>query len=174
MAAPNLEAPQTRLLGLLAPVLAKVAELAPEHRRSPEAARELEAILESTFPWAGPVVQEIGREIGRGVAEGWLCNRGDENARFSRVAKPGPSTHGLSVDVVDMIGDAAEHTHPNGEVTIGFPAEQGTRAQFEARPPAWVFLPPGSRHVPRVAGGRMHLVYFLPGGAVEWHFAENR
>jgi hypothetical protein len=31
-----------------------------------------------------------------------------------------------------------------------------------------VVFPPDSAHVPTVTGGRMLIVYFLPGGAVEW------
>jgi hypothetical protein len=122
--------------------------------------------------------------VATGVRDGWLCDRGEPNARFSRIAKPGAATHGMSVDVVSLQGRAVEHSHPKGEVTIGFIAPSGTvrdpasgdpltreGATFDGRPPGWVFLPPGSRHVPSVVGARMHLVYFLPDGAVEWHMA---
>lgn len=160
-------APQ-QLLALLDPILARVAALAPHTRRDATAVAQLEAALEREFPYAGAQVQEIGREIERGIAEGWLCDRGDASARFSRVAKAGPATHGLSIDVVSMVGDAAEHSHPLGEVTLGF-ASGPDSCQFEGRAPGWVFLPPESRHVPRVTGERMHLIYFLPEGAVVWH-----
>ena len=30
-------------------------------------------------------------------------------------------------------------------------------------------MPAGSTHTPTVTGPRMHLLYFLPDGAVEWH-----
>lgn len=156
------------LLELLEPILARVAALEPHTRRDPAAVAALEAALEHEFPYAGTHVQEIGREIERGIAEGWLCDRGDASARFSRVAKASPATHELSIDVVSMVGDAAEHTHPLGEVTLGF-ASGPDSCQFEGRAPGWVFLPPESRHVPRVTGERMHLVYFLPKGSVVWH-----
>ena len=166
-------APSAHLLALLEPILARVAALDPAARHSPEAIRELEAILEDEFPHDGPQVQEIGAALARGVREGWLANRGEDDSRFSRVAKAGPETHGLSIDVVSMIGPAVAHTHPQGEVTLGFPAEgvlDPHSCQFEERAPAWVFMPPGSRHIPTVTGARMNLVYFLPNGAVEWHF----
>lgn len=170
--------PEARLRELLAPVLAKVAALDPGSRDTAERVAELEAELEAAFPFAGEHVQAIGAEIARGVEEGWLCNRGEAHARFSRLAKPTPETHDLSIDVVSLIGDAVEHTHPRGEVTIGFRAsdaqaqsddERGGAPQFDGRGTGWVFLAPGSRHVPRVKGHRMNLVYFLPGGAVQWH-----
>ncbi|MFV8754546.1 DUF4863 family protein [Nannocystaceae bacterium ST9] len=165
-------APNARLLELLDPILARVAALDPASCTEPERTMQLEATLEHEFPHAGEHAQAIAREIERGIAEGWLCDRGDASARFSRLAKPSPATHGMSIDVVSMLGEGLEHTHPKGEVTLGFPAERQPGAhscQFEARPPAWVFLPPGSRHVPRVIGERMNLIYFLPDGAAEWH-----
>ncbi|MFO7564626.1 MAG: DUF4863 family protein [Enhygromyxa sp.] len=160
------------LLTLLSPILARVAELDVEQRTTPEAIGELEAALEREFPHASPQVQAIGDLLARGVEQGWLADRGAPEARFGRLAKPSPATCGLSIDVVSMIGAGVEHSHPRGEVTLGFPAEpHNTQAcHFEARPPGWVVLGPSSRHVPTVTGARMNLIYFLPGGAVEWHF----
>lgn len=165
--------PTAQLLSLLAPMLARVVELDVEHRTTPESIGELEATLEREYPHASPPVQAIGELLARGVREGWLADRGSPEARFGRVAKPGPSTHGLSIDVVSMIGAGVEHSHPRGEVTLGFVADPQKTEQschFEARPPGWVVLGPGSRHVPTVTGARMNLIYFLPGGAMEWHF----
>jgi hypothetical protein len=165
-----------RLLALLSPILARVAELDVESRTTPEAIHELEATLEHEYPYAGAQVQAIGELLALGVKAGWLADRGTPDARFGRVAKPGPATHGLSIDVVSMLGAGVEHSHPRGEVTLGFVAEgqvgEDTRqsCHFEARPPGWVVLGPSSRHVPTVTGARMNLIYFLPGGAVEWHF----
>jgi hypothetical protein len=170
------------LLAALAPILARVAELELEQRRDPDSLRALEATLEREFPYASERVQTIGDLLARGVREGWLADRGAPDARFGRVAKPGPATHGLSIDVVSMIGTGVDHTHPRGEITLGFQSEPESGApakgqmdsaqtcHFEARPPGWVVLGPGSRHVPTVTGARMNLIYFLPGGAVDWHF----
>lgn len=163
----------SQLLDRLEPLLARVAALGVAALESPEQLRELEATLEREFPHAGAQVQALGQLIARGVHEGWLADRGAPEARFGRIAKPSPRTHELSVDLVSMIGSGVEHTHPRGEVTLGFladPAESGLSGQFEARPPGWVVLGPGSRHVPTVTGARMNLLYFLPGGAVGWHF----
>lgn len=164
-------APTQHLLELLDPILARFAALEPDTRRDAAGVAAVEAALEHAFPYAGEHVQAIGRELARGIAAGWLCDRGDAVARFSRVAKAGPATHELSIDVVSMDGDAIEHTHPSGELTLGFASDPAKpdSCQFEGRAPGWVFLPPDSRHVPRVTGGRMHLVYFLPRGAVVWH-----
>lgn len=174
------------LLELLAPILARVSGLDIASHQSKTDLRTLEATLEHEFPHAGEHVQAIGRAIERGIAAGELANRGEPDARFSRVAKPSPASCGLSIDIVSMIGAGLEHTHPAGEITIGFPAQPSSASsgepgalgggeasnqacRFEGRAPGWVCLGPGSRHVPRVEGERMNLLYFLPGGAVEWH-----
>ena len=157
------------LLELLAPILARVAELDIGSHHSKTEVRTLEATLEHEFPYEGEHVQAIGRTIERGIAAGELANRGEGDSRFSRLAKPSPQNHGLSIDIVSMVGAGLEHTHPAGEITIGFPAQPGSTCRFEDRAPGWVCLAPGSRHVPRVDGERMNLIYFLPGGAVEWH-----
>jgi hypothetical protein len=163
----------TPLLTALAPILARVAELDLDALTSPEQVAALEAELEREFPHAGAQVQGIAELIARGVREGWLADRGAPEARFSRVAKPSPATHELSIDVVSMLGSGVEHTHPRGEITLGFPADPAAypaqSCQFEARAPGWVVLPPNSRHIPTVTGARMNLIYFLPGGAVDWH-----
>jgi hypothetical protein len=161
--------PTQELLELLAPILARVAALDIASHATRTDLRTLEATLEHEFPYAGEHVQSIGRTIDRGIAAGEFANRGEPDARFSRIAKPSPDTSGLSIDIVSMVGSGLEHTHPRGEITIGFPVQDGSSCRFEDRAPGWVCLAPGSRHVPRVDGERMNLLYFLPAGAVEWH-----
>lgn len=101
-------------------------------------------------------------------AEGWLTPKeaAPNGVWFGRVAKPSELTAGFSIDAVDMEGEAAEHTHPLGEVSFCVAREGEPR--FDGHPPGWVVLPPGSHHTPTVRGGRMLIVYFLPEGAVEW------
>lgn len=158
--------PRAALLEILDPVLAAVAELRPDAREDPAAVAELEDALARRFPIDGAVARSIGAHLEAGVADGWLCERGDPDARFSRLAKASPANHDLSIDVVRLRGPGLRHAHPRGEVTLGFAVEGAPR--FEGREPGWIFLPPGSAHVPEVTGGRMNLIYFLPGGAVRW------
>jgi hypothetical protein len=99
--------------------------------------------------------------------DGLVPKRAGPQVRFGRVAKPSEATFGLSIDAVDMAGAAAEHTHPNGEVSLCFATEGDPR--FLGHPEGWVVVPPGSRHVPTVTGGRMRILYFLPDGAMVWH-----
>lgn len=157
------------LLELLGPILARVSRSAPAERTTEADARALRDQLEHDFPYEGELAQAIGAALQRGVEEGWLCNRGEQGARFSRVAKACEDTCGLSVDVVALEGAALAHRHPQGEVTLGFPAPgSGSEARFDGHPPGWVVMPAGSTHTPTVTHGRMHLIYFLPSGSIEW------
>ena len=102
-----------------------------------------------------------------GVAEGWLCNRENAGIRFSRPVKPSPATQNLSVDAVVMDRVAGpKHTHTNGEINLCF-TEDGD-AKFCGHAEGWVVFPRGSTHVPVVTDGRMLILYFLPGGAIEF------
>ncbi len=98
-------------------------------------------------------------------AAGWLTPKEAGGVKFGRLSRADATTHGLSIDAVDMSGPAAgAHTHPRGEVElcidlVGEPAFDGRRQRFIA-------YPPGSRHVPTVSGGRMLILYFLPGGEI--------
>lgn len=85
---------------------------------------------------------------------------------FGRVAKTGEETSGQSIDAVDIEGAGAEHTHPRGEVSFCIPLSG--EPVFEGASEGWVVLAPGSHHTPTVTGGRMLIVYFLPGGEVKW------
>lgn len=159
-----------RLLSQLTPVLDLVAALPLSSCRDADAAAELAARLQAALPAEGPQAQAIGQALREGIAAGWLCDRGEPSARFSRVAKASPDTRELSIDVVALEGPALRHRHPRGEVTLGVPVDptaEGSR--FDGHPPGWVVMPAGSVHTPTVTGPRMALLYFLPGGAVEWN-----
>jgi hypothetical protein len=161
--------PRLALLRDLAPVLELVAALPLDECRDPEAAARLTAGLQASLPAEGPVAQAVGAALRQGIHDGWLCDRGEPTARFSRVAKAGPQSRDLSIDVVALEGPALRHGHPRGEVTLGFTVDpEASGSRFDGHPPGWVVMPAGSAHVPTVTGPRMALLYFLPGGAVDW------
>lgn len=162
-------APTQALLERLDPILQRVAALPLDDCHDAEAAAELAAELDRAVPADGPDAQALGQVLRDGVRDGWLCDRGDPSARFCRVAKASPATHDLSIDVVALEGPALRHRHPRGEVTLGFVAQPGeTGARFDGHPPGWVVMPADSTHVPTVTGPRMILLYFLPGGSMDW------
>jgi len=149
---------RTELLELLEEVAATVAGIDPA---APDAAARLEA----AHPFRSPGMRRVRALAKVGVEQGWLLPReAGTEVRFGRLAK---DLRGHAVDCVLMSGRALGHTHPRGEVNIGF-AWEGEAPRFDGQPEGWIVFPPGSHHVPTVTGGRMLFVYFLPGGEVVW------
>jgi hypothetical protein len=93
-----------------------------------------------------------------------LCPREVGTARFGRLSA---DRNGFSVDTVLSSGKGIKHTHPAGEVNWCF-AFSG-EPTFDGHPPGWVVYAPKTTHPANVQGGSMFMVYFLPGGQIEWH-----
>jgi len=129
--------------------------------------QELENDLNHRFASGGATYQAILNSCERAIAAGWMCNREAGGIKYGRVIKQGPATHGFSVDVVDMPPIAGpHHAHPNGEIDLIMPLEDGAR--FDGRGAGWLVYGPGSAHSPTVTGGRALILYLLPGGAIEF------
>jgi hypothetical protein len=113
---------------------------------------------------------EAAKKVGVGLRtlldSGKIADRGAPPVRWSRVAKAGPETRDLSIDVVLMTGAGPRHRHPGGEVNFCLALDGAPR--FDGQEPGWVVFPPGSSHVPTVEGGTMLIVYLLPGGQIEF------
>ncbi len=148
------------LVHRLSRVLAVVKDIDPA---DPNAA----ATLSARLPLHGPELSELAALVRAGVEQGSWANRGELPVLWSRVAKADhPGTHGLSIDAVSMTGPGPGHAHPQGEIDLCF-AVSGA-PHFDGHEPGWVVYPPGSWHVPTVSGGQMDILYFLPGGAIEF------
>jgi hypothetical protein len=129
--------------------------------------RQLEDDLNRRLPPTGPEYQAVFQSCRAAIEAGWMCNRQNGAVKFGRVIKPGPATHGFSVDVVDMPPLAGpHHTHPNGEIDLIMPLETG--AAFDGRGAGWLVYGPASAHSPTVTTARALVLYLLPGGAIEF------
>lgn len=147
------------LIGLVSPIAALCAGQAVD--------AALERRLAADFPADGAVVAAIERCLSEGIAAGRFCDREAGGIRFSRPARPGPATSGLSIDVVTY-GDLAgpRHRHPTGEIDLILPIDASAR--FDGRGRGWLVYPPGSIHAPTVSGGRAIVLYLLPEGRIEF------
>jgi hypothetical protein len=146
------------LLEALAPVLEIVRTVDPA---DPQAA----AILSERLPLDDPRIAAVARTLRAAVAAGEnVCHREAGGVRYSRVLKAAGDD--LSVDAVHMSAPGPGHLHPNGEMDLCF-ATDGTPT-FDGNAPGWTVYPPGSWHVPTVASGTMDILYFLPGGAIQF------
>ncbi|MFM2053407.1 MAG: hypothetical protein RL456_1444 [Pseudomonadota bacterium] len=114
-----------------------------------------------------PTYRRLAEEIALGVAEGWLCNREGGGIRYGRIFKTADDLAGCSVDVVDMADIVGpHHRHPQGEIDLIVPVDADAR--FDGRGAGWLVYGPGSAHRPTVSGGRAHVLYLLPQGAIEF------
>ncbi|MBL4848879.1 MAG: DUF4863 family protein [Planctomycetes bacterium] len=126
----------------------------------PQAAR---AIVCERLPLGSEPLTALRAAAETGAAEGWLLSREAGGIRFGRAAK---DLHGFSVDAVLMAGPGPRHRHPKGEIDLCF--TQRGEARFDGEPEGWVVYGPDSVHVPTVRDGEMLILYFLPGGAIEF------
>jgi hypothetical protein len=127
----------------------------------------LAAELNAALPGDGAEVAAIAEACRNGIAAGWMCNREAAGIRYGRVVKPGPATHGFSVDVVEMNDVAGpRHRHPNGEIDLVMPLSPAAR--FDGHGAGWVVYGPDSEHRPTVTGGRALVLYLLPQGAIDF------
>lgn len=118
---------------------------------------------ESAAAFAGDMIAAIRKAALAHIDSEWLMPKQAGGVRFGRVAK---ELAGYSVDCVYMSGPGPRHRHPNGEIDLCF-ATKG-EARFDGQPEGWVVYGKGSAHVPTVADGEMLILYFLPGGAIEF------
>ena len=123
--------------------------------------------LNRRFAPESEAFQAIEAACHEAIRDGWMCSQGSEGRRFGRVIEPGPDTHDLSVDVVqlrDIVGP--HHSHPTGEVCMTMPVTP--TAKFDGQGAGWCVNEPGSAHHPTVSDGEALVLYLLPGGQIEF------
>jgi hypothetical protein len=149
----------TEFSELVAPITAHI------HGRPLDAA--LEADLQSAFPAEGTAFRAIRAACDDAIAAGWMCSQGSAGRKFGRVIEPTPSTHQLSVDVVELTDIAGpHHRHPTGEICLVMPVTSG--ATFDGRGAGWLVYGPGTAHRPTVRNGKALVLYMLPDGVIEF------
>ncbi len=127
----------------------------------------LERDLNEAFPPGGEGFAAIEAACRNAIDAGWMCAEGAPGRRFGRIIEPGPASHGLSVDVVDLENIVGpHHRHPTGEVCMIMPADD--TARFDGAAKGWKVYEPGSAHNPTVTGGKALVLYLLPDGQIEF------
>lgn len=126
-------------------------------------AADAAAQAERAAPFAGAAVAAVKAAALASIDSPWLLPKAQGGIRFGRVAK---DLLGFSVDAVLMDVPGPKHRHGNGELDLCFATKGDPR--FDGKPAGWVVYGKGSVHVPTVKGGEMLILYFLPGGAIEF------
>lgn len=122
------------------------------------------AQAERAAAFQGPMVQKVREAAVAAIGSDWLLPKAQGGIRFGRVAK---DLVGFSVDAVLMDVPGPKHRHPNGEIDLCFTTKGEPR--FDGKPAGWVVYGKNSVHVPTVRGGEMLILYFLPGGAIDFN-----
>ena len=119
--------------------------------------------LSSELPLESESISLIRKLAELGAGEDWLLPMEKGAVRFGRLtASFGP----FSVDAVLMSGPGPKHRHPRGEIDLAF-AQKGSPV-FDGHAEGWVVYGEGTAHIPTVSAGEMLILYFLPGGEIEW------
>ncbi len=148
--------PIDHFLGLLQPLAAQLRHVDVD---AADAARRVQRLL----PFRGGLVSAVRAAALAAIDTPWLLPKENGGIRFGRLTK---NLVGFSVDAVLMDQPGPRHRHPNGEIDLCF-ARRGS-PRFHAAPEGWVVYGKDSVHVPTVSGGEMLILYFLPGGAIEF------
>lgn len=154
----------TELLAALQPILDRIRLV--DLSLTPADLQAQRDDLQREFPLDGTELSLVRTLVEAGLEEGWLCPRENAGIRFGRLAKASAATQGFAIDAVDMSGPGPGHTHPRGEIDLCLPIEGSPG--FDGSPPGWTLYGPDSWHVPTVSGGRMAILYFLPGGEIRF------
>ena len=118
---------------------------------------------ERAAAFGGPMVAAIATAAKASIGSEWLLPKSQGGIRFGRVAK---DLEGFSVDAVLMDKPGPQHRHPNGEIDLCFATKGEPR--FDNHAAGWVVYGRNSTHVPTVSAGEMLILYFLPGGAIDF------
>jgi hypothetical protein len=121
------------------------------------------AAVARAVPFTSPEVTAVREAAFAAVDSTWLLPKAAGGIRFGRVVK---DLLGFSVDCVLMDKPGPRHRHPNGEIDLCF--TRSGEPRFDGKPEGWVVYGKKSEHVPTVRGGEMLILYFLPGGAIEF------
>jgi hypothetical protein len=119
--------------------------------------------VERLAPFRGELVGRIRAAAVAAVDSAWLLPKANAGIRFGRVAK---DLAGMSVDAVLMDQPGPKHRHPNGEIDLCFTLRGN--ATFDGNAEGWVVYGRDTTHVPTVRAGQMLILYFLPGGAIDF------
>ena len=156
-----------------AELLERVCKLCESIRAMPLDAT-LEARLNREYGEGTESYARLVQLLKLGVEEGWVAYADIEGKdyRRGRIAEPSRETSNMSVEsglLRDVKGEY--HCHTNGEINMIIPLEEG--AQFCGHGAGWRVFPPMSEHFPTVTG-RALMMYFLPGGEIEYRTPPSR
>ncbi|KAI0018660.1 p-hydroxylaminobenzoate lyase [Xylariomycetidae sp. FL0641] len=150
--------------------------------------KDLEARLNAQYGPGTPYYEDFCALVRRqGLTEGWVAETelAGRTYRRGKIAVPSAATRYFSITAVYMEPPAAAaaddvfagqyHAHPYGEINCVVPvdAERDAGAQLEGmqgwQGAGWTSPGPGTHHYPRVRGGAVVALFFLPAGRIAYN-----
>lgn len=149
--------------------------------------KELEARLNKTHGPGTPFYEDLCRYIRQGLDEGWVASLEVDGRRYRRgkIAEPSEATRFFSITAVYMDSGHCEdhdegggspffsgqyHKHPYGEINCVIQLDETAQLQGMSgwQGAGWTSPGPGTHHYPRVRGGRLVALFFLPAGRITY------
>ncbi|KAK8054239.1 p-hydroxylaminobenzoate lyase [Apiospora saccharicola] len=126
--------------------------------------KELEARLNQSHGPGTPFYEDFCRYIREGLDEGWVASLEVDGRRYRRgkIAEPSEATRFFSI--------TAYHKHPYGEINCVVQLDDTAQLQGMSgwQGAGWTSPGPGTHHYPRVRGGRLVALFFLPAGRITY------
>ncbi|KAK8115507.1 p-hydroxylaminobenzoate lyase [Apiospora sp. TS-2023a] len=148
--------------------------------------KELEARLNQSHGPGTPFYEDFCRYIREGLDEGWVASLEIDGRRYRRgkIAEPSEATRFFSITAVYMESASCEdpngeglpifsgqyHKHPYGEINCVVQLDETAQMQGMSgwQGAGWTSPGPGTHHYPRVRGGRLVALFFLPAGRITY------
>ncbi|KAK8124225.1 hypothetical protein PG999_004143 [Apiospora kogelbergensis] len=149
--------------------------------------KDLEARLNKEHGPGTPYYEDLCRYIRQGLDEGWVAALEVDGKRYRRgkIAEPSEATRFFSVTAVYMDSEDADadkageerpffsgqyHKHPYGEINCVVQLDDTAQLQGMNgwQGAGWTSPGPGTHHYPRVRGGRLVALFFLPAGRITY------
>ncbi|KAI0470639.1 p-hydroxylaminobenzoate lyase [Xylariaceae sp. FL0804] len=152
--------------------------------------KELEARLNRDYGPGNAYYDEFCALIREGLGEGWVGETEISGRKYrrGRIALPSAATRFFSITTVYMDSDEVfagqYHAHPYGEINCvvqvddedrqgqGQGQGQGKNPELEGmqgwQGAGWTSPGPGTHHYPRVRGGAVVALFFLPAGRISY------
>ncbi|KAK6855035.1 p-hydroxylaminobenzoate lyase [Apiospora arundinis] len=154
--------------------------------------KDLEARLNQDHGPGTPYYEDFCRYIRQGLDEGWVASVEVDGKRYRRgkIAEPSEATRFFSITTVYMDSASADeeaggspgageeqpffsgqyHKHPYGEINCVVQLDDTAQLQGMSgwQGAGWTSPGPGTHHYPRVRGGRLVALFFLPAGRITY------
>ncbi|KAI0174832.1 p-hydroxylaminobenzoate lyase [Pestalotiopsis sp. NC0098] len=138
--------------------------------------KELEARLNKNYGPGNPYYEDFCRLVKQGLQEGWVAETELEGRTYRRGKIAIPSAHSrfFSITTVYMESQAEfsgqYHAHPYGEINCVVQLDESAELQGMSgwQGAGWTSPGPGTHHYPRVRGGALVALFFLPAGRISY------